>query len=495
MNRAVLILIIPIILVSSLRPLYSQADSVYQKINILAKLGPEIDRFESDTDQYMKCENALKVFLGEFYSHPDNAYAALYAGRAYDHIAALGGICPIADSEFLDVTDSALFYYSIAERLHSGITERKHGFSVPVLIGHVYGTRCLFRLKQGELEKARGELIEGMKQGGFSPAQLEVCRLILDFADSGSIIFSAGDDDTFPTMYLQMVDRYRTDVSVINMSLISFRWYLELFTANKKDGFAHVDVNFSKKELDSFDVIVTSKELPARRGVIVDANARERFGDEVGFEVPPTAEICFPVFESYEGGFYTLPSQRAIASILLANKWKRHVFFGSGGLQGYLKCTGVAIREGILLDELYPVGPQSKDQLGIEGRWFHTDKMRKIFLHDAKMQEFVKPQTFSFGVLMIYYSLLQIFYADTTHESRMEVIRRMKLIPPGYLAGSERTVFEFAQGLYLAGFVKEAAAECIAIMPVLYGKVSQNKNEFGENEVIYVIALIITGHC
>jgi hypothetical protein len=364
------------------------------------------------------------------------------------------------------------------------------------MIGHVFGSLCLWHIKHGDYASAQQAMIDGKNAGGFTDAQIEICRLMLDFCDTNAIFFPLGDDDTFPTMYLQMVEGYRTDVSVINTSLGNMSWYVKLFLQKGHKGFTPVQIDMTSEQIDSIDVVGNHPvEVPDRLYTDVDTKVRTRIHKELGIDVADKAEICFPVYQDLGNVHYTLGFDKFITSILQVNKWRRRIFFGIG-LESYLHCTHVAVRDGAIIEELYPINLGQVGHFKKGDKWYHSDRMEKIFLHDADMKKFTGPQACSIGITIMYYGLTEYLSSlDSGDKSARKIIYSIQSIPHDCLKGSEGTVFACSRIMYDKGFKEEAKKECSGLLPWFEKKLSISKVSMDENANQYLVALIISGRC
>ena len=213
---------------------------------------------------------------------------------------------------------------------------------------------------------------------------------VLSSCEPNAILFTFGDNDTYPLWYLQEVEGYRTDVRIINMSLLGIDWYIDQLN-NKANDAPPVPMTWKREhylgDRRNYMRYVKSPQIPSDRffnlgeicNFIVSDNpdakvqmsdgSRENFLPTRNFFIPSmskeelvakglataadTARIStdvrftFPKEIAYKDDIATLNIVSAIAQ----QGWDRPIYF-SGGLPGdnyigmdeYMRLEGVVYR-------------------------------------------------------------------------------------------------------------------------------------------------------
>jgi hypothetical protein len=75
----------------------------------------------------------------------------------------------------------------------------------------------------------------------------DIAKMYLDSCEPNAILFTNGDNDTFPLWYVQEVEGYRTDVRIVNLSLLNTDWYIDMMKRKFYDS-SPVPFSFTKSE-------------------------------------------------------------------------------------------------------------------------------------------------------------------------------------------------------------------------------------------------------
>lgn len=76
---------------------------------------------------------------------------------------------------------------------------------------------------------------------------LAMAKAYLDSCEPNAILFTIGDNDTFPLWYAQEIEGYRTDVRIVNTSLLAKDWYIDQMK-NKAYRSEPLPISFTKEQ-------------------------------------------------------------------------------------------------------------------------------------------------------------------------------------------------------------------------------------------------------
>ncbi len=170
---------------------------------------------------------------------------------------------------------------------------------------------------------------------------------LLESCEPNSILFTNGDNDTFPLWYLQVVEKVRTDVRIVNLSLLNTDWYIKQL----RDKLPPVPVSFSDDIIDNQLCGRTNEALLNRYwpGGVKRWALERTDGTKMEWNVPGTMYVPTGIQGEEPGkNNFVRVQDVMILHILEQNKWEKPVHFavtvaGSNmiGLRNYVQMQGL----------------------------------------------------------------------------------------------------------------------------------------------------------
>ncbi len=172
---------------------------------------------------------------------------------------------------------------------------------------------------------------------------------ILQTCEKDAIIFTNGDNDTFPLWYLQDVEGIRTDVRIVNLSLVNTPWYINQLKNYEPHGAKKIALSFTDAQIERLQPVLWESR---RLEIPVPKDVYAKFG------ITDTSVINKGKLSFVMQNTLTFGQTKAIKvqdimvrDIIVSNKWERPIYFAVTvspdskiGLDDYLWYEGLAWR-------------------------------------------------------------------------------------------------------------------------------------------------------
>lgn len=293
----------------------------------------------------------------------------------------------------------------------------------------------------------------------------------LESCAPNAILFTYGDNDTYPLWYAQEVEGIRPDIRIVNLSLLGTDWYIrqlkhpinnaaalpitmgdEKFVQGVRDMIAYneVAIQGSLELKDLFDLLMS--ENPDDKVTYQDGS-RENFfpTKKLKITVDPQAVIntgtiddslqdsIAPAIEWTFNKNFIGKQDLAMFDILAHNNWKRPVYFAVtvpasnfNGLDKYLYNEGLAMR--LLPFKTKPVDSASRQQDNdrINTAVMYKNMMSKFVWGNMKDARYLDPESTRMVSILIknFNELASALLAEgKTDEAKKTILKSLAVIP------------------------------------------------------------------
>jgi hypothetical protein len=329
---------------------------------------------------------------------------------------------------------------------------------------------------------------------------------LLQSCKPNSILFTNGDNDTFPLWYLQDVEGVRRDIRIVNLSLVNTEWYIKQLKHEAPYGTPAVNISLSDDVIDRLQLMKweTRKiSLPVSQAALRDYGVTDSTvinAGAISFTMQPTLHY---------GDIGAIRTQDILVrEIVLQNAWKRPIYFANTcgedtkiGLGEYLQTEGFA-------SQLVP----QKKRPGGSGVYYYVNEplMRKNLLEDIPGINKSYQPGFLFRGLndkSIFYDensehmaqgfrgafiMLGTYYLNGVNDKQMciKTLDRMEtLVPPTVINMDYRQRYELASIYYSAGDTTRFRDIAKEIEAIALSKVNEQAVNASENNDQYAILI------
>lgn len=284
------------------------------------------------------------------------------------------------------------------------------------------------------------EAIKELPDDLYTPFYLEMAKNYLNSCDSNAILFTNADNDTYPLLYLQAKKKYRTDVLIINLSLLNNNNYINHFRYGKigtSDALhltlspeSHAGIKLSvsliKQIQEENESVPLSEALQLIENnspetvYIGNPNYKYLVSNKLRFLLDSSRSIEFEIKEQYisKGDLMAL-------DIISSNISQRPICFiynTSLGLSDNMEMNGIVYK----LVEFTDIIEENQLHGGI-----NADKTFHQLMQDFSLGSPVENDKYIFFAYQQAFSYLAVYYANRSEQDscRMVIDKYLSLMP------------------------------------------------------------------
>lgn len=276
---------------------------------------------KKDTPNYSV---ALRILTNQVKLKPKDAELRYFLGYTIDRLNADNGKGMSLLKKEMSIKASEQFEeVNKLEQIYKG---EKILLDPYAKITSIWGSLAESYLNKDLKDSAIWAFKEGKLRGGFMEPVLSFNRQLINDCSQNSILVTFGDIVTIPLWYLQTIEKYRLDVTVVDANLINTTWYPKYLKTERK-----LKISYDNADIDTIEY------LQWKPKEIVITNPKNK-----------TEKLIWTLNPSYLEK-YILKGDRILLDIFKQNYFARDIYFNSNSDTTYNLYLGkYFIDEGIL---------------------------------------------------------------------------------------------------------------------------------------------------
>ncbi len=302
-----------------------------------------------------------------------------------------------------------------------------------------------------------------------------------------AILFTGGDNDTFPLWYAQEVEGFRTDVRVIVLSYFNTDWYIDQMTRNAYESqplpFTLDSSHYRQGGPNDFLRFKENRKVDSSKPIelasyinLVRKNStsiRESYGMDKEYNTIPSRTLSLDIDSASVVSKHIIPEDKlpyltkkmtfalksnvmekntlACLDIILTNKWERPIYFNSTSLQG----IGIDVKDYVVQEgntfRLLPLNSPSTRMGMVNTDIMYDNVMNKFAfrgLDDPNVYNSIDHRNFALNHRATFSSLASALIEEGKKDKAKEVMERCLNVIPDISIPYDQTAVQMVSLLF-----------------------------------------------